>query len=224
MSHESIERTVLERRSVRAFTAKRVPQPLLRRIFEVAQSAPSNCNVQPWRVYVASGAARDRIRDGLVQAASTGRPQQPDFERGAEFCGVYRKHQIECAVALYSQLGVARDDEVGRGRAWLRNFQLFDAPHVAFVGMDREFRTSVALDVGIYVQTLMLMMTAHGIASCSMGSLRSYPDVVRAELGIPDEIGVLCGLCFGYEETSHPANRTRTTRAPLEENVTFREV
>ena len=83
---------------------------------------------------------------------------------------------------------VTRDRE-GRARAGLRNFQLFDAPHVAFIGMSKEFRTTVALDVGMYVQTLMLLMAANGIGSCPMGSLRNYPDIVREEFGVPDDVG-----------------------------------
>ena len=93
---EALERAVLRRRSVRGFTPERVPMEVLQRIFAVAQSTPSNCNVQPWRVYVASGAARDRVRDALVRAASAGQRPEPDFDRGATFTGVYRKHQVEC--------------------------------------------------------------------------------------------------------------------------------
>jgi len=220
---EAIEQAVVARRSVRGFRDERIPDVLLQRIFALAQSAPSNCNVQPWRVYVASGPARDRLRDALVVTASAGTRSQPDFEHGAKFTGVYRTHQVECAVALYNELGIERDDRPGRAKAALRNFELFDAPHVAFIGMSKEFRTTVALDVGMYVQTLMLLMTAHGIGTCAMGSLRNYPDVVRAEFGVPEDVGLLCGISFGYEDTAHAANRTRTTRSGVQDNVVFRE-
>lgn len=220
---EAVERAVLTRRSVRGFLPDPVPRPLLDRIFALAQSAPSNCNVQPWRVYVASGAARNRVQAALAGAVSAGVPGNPEFERGAKFTGVYRELQMECALALYSEMNVSLDDRAGRDRASFRNFELFDAPHVAFIGMSQEFGTTVALDVGMYVQTLMLLMTAHGIASCPMGSLRRYPDIVREELDVPEDIGILCGICFGYEDVAVPANRTRTTRAPVSDNVQFRE-
>lgn len=219
---EAIERAILTRRSVRGFTQTPVPDALMQRIFALAQAAPSNCNVQPWRVYVASGEARNRLRDALVGAASSGGHGEPDFEHGSKFTGVYRKHQVECAVALYSELGIGRDDRDARVAASLRNFEFFDAPHVAFIGMSKEFKTTVALDVGMYVQTLMLLMTAHGIGCCAMGSLRHYPQIVRDEFGVPQDVGLLCGLSFGYEDTDHVANRTRTTRAELGDNVTFR--
>ena len=79
----------------------------------------------------------------------------------------------------------------------------------------------MALDVGMYVQTLMLLMAANGIGSCPMGSLRNYPDIVRDEFGVPDDVGILCGLCFGYEDLAEPANRTRTTRSDVSDNVLF---
>jgi nitroreductase len=220
---EAVERAVLTRRSVRGFSPTPVPRHLLERIFTIAQSAPSNCNVQPWRVYTASGAARDRVRAALLRAAGEGVPSSPDFDRGGRFTGGYRALQVECAVALYSSMSIDRNDQDGRARAALRNFELFDAPHVAFIGMSKSFGTTVALDVGMYVQTLMLLMAAHGIASCPMGSLRNYPDLVRAEFGVPDDIGILCGLCFGYEDVAVAANETRTTRSELAGNVCFRD-
>lgn len=220
---DAIERVILTRRSVRAFLPDPVPRSVLDRIFEVAQSAPSNCNVQPWRIYVASGAARDRIKAALVSAVTERVRSNHDFENDAIFKDGYRKLQIECAVALYFEMDIARDDMPGRIRAGLRNYELFDAPHVAFVGMAKEFGPTVALDVGMYVQTLMLLMNANGIASCAMGSLRDYPDIVRAELNVPDDIGLLCGMTFGYEDVSIAANRTRTTRSSFSENVEFKE-
>ncbi len=216
-----LEAVMRARRSVRGFLPDPVPESTLRRVFQLAQVAPSNCNVQPWRVYVASGSSRDRIRAALVEVA--GQPGRPDFDRGADFKDEYRRHQVECAVALYKELGIERRDVEGRKRAFMRNYELFDAPHVAFVGMHKSFGSSVVVDVGIYLGHLMLALTAHGIASCPMGSLRSYPDVVRRELQVPEDIGILVGVCFGYENPAEAANRTRTTREPLSANVTFHE-
>lgn len=216
-----LEDLMITRRSVRGFLDKPVPEDILRKVFEIAQLAPSNCNIQPWRVYVASGAARDRIRDEMVQRVSKGHPPAFDFAYPGKFEDPYRKHQVECAVALYTEMGIGREDKMGRLKGIVRNFELFDAPHVAFIGMDKTFPQTVALDVGIYLQTLMLAMTAHGIQSCAQGSMRTYPDIVRREFGMPDNVGILVGISFGYENPEVPANRTRTTRAPLGENVKF---
>jgi nitroreductase len=219
---EGLDQVVRERRSVRGFLPTPVPPETLRLIFATAQLAPSNCNVQPWRSYVASGKTRDRVQQLLLERVDAQVPAAYDFTAGKNaFEGDYRRLQVECAVALYSEMGVGRDDRTGRWRAARRNFELFDAPHVVFVGMSKSFGVQVALDVGIYLQTLMLSMTAHGIACCPQGALRNHPSVVREVFDVPDDVGILCGISFGYEDPSVPANRTRVPRSPLEANVTF---
>ncbi|NDC42694.1 MAG: T9SS C-terminal target domain-containing protein [Chitinophagia bacterium] len=109
-----VETAIRTRRSVRGFTRETVPPETMRRIFETAQLAPSNCNVQPWRVYVASGPARDRIRSALIEQAKLGTPSNSDFEYTDRFEEPYRKHQIECAVALYNAAGQLLQQANGR--------------------------------------------------------------------------------------------------------------
>ncbi|MCK5886548.1 MAG: nitroreductase family protein, partial [Alcanivorax sp.] len=99
--------------------------------------------------------------------------------------------------------------------------ELFDAPHVAFIGMERDFGVTVALDVGMYVQSLLLAMTAHGVGACAQGSMRYYPDDVRELLGIPDSTAIVLGISFGYENADVAANRTRVGRVPLGDSVRF---
>ena len=106
----------------------------------------------------------------------------------------------------------------------MRNFEFFDAPYMAFIGMDQAFGTTVAIDVGMYAQNLMLAMVANGVHSCPMGTMRNYPDLVRDAFGLGDETRILFGLAFGYEDTSVPANRTRTTREPVSASVVMRSV
>lgn len=219
----SFEDVVYARRSVRGFLDKPVPQDVLERIFTIAQQAPSNCNIQPWKCFVASGESRDRIRQRLIDAVMNGESQRPDYDYPGKFTGEYRTRQVECAVAMYSKMGIGREDAAGRARAALRNFELFDAPHVVFIGMHKDFGTTVALDVGMYAQTLMLAMTAHGIGSCAQGSMRYYPDIVREEFGLSDDIRFLFGISFGYEDPDVPANATRTTRDPISESVVFKD-
>jgi nitroreductase len=216
-----LDQTIRNRRSVRGFLPKEVPDTLLRECLTLAQYAPSNCNVQPWRVYIASGAARDKLRDELVSAVREGRFEGMESPIDS-FPGTYRDKQISCAVEMYGHMGVGRGDKEGRDRAFLRNYELFDAPHVAFVCMDKSFGIGVALDVGMYVQTLMLLLSSRGIGSCAQASLRSHPKLVRGVLDIPENEQILCGLSFGYEDDAVPVNRTRQPRAPLEENVFFR--
>jgi nitroreductase len=148
---------------------------------------------------------------------------EPDFEPNAgKFSGVYRQRQVDCAVELYNNMGIARDDKPGRMRAQLRNFELFDAPHVVFIGMEREFGPTVALDVGMYIQSLMLAMTAYGVGSCAQGSMRYFPNDVREIFGEPASTAILVGISFGYEDPDVAANRTRVGRAPLADSVAFK--
>lgn len=219
----SLAEALHSRRSVRGFLDKPVPDDTLTQIFELAQLAPSNCNIQPWKVFVASGGVRDELRRRMVEKVTSGVPMEPDFEPNAgKFSGVYRQRQVDCAVELYNNMGIDRDDKPGRMRAQLRNFELFDAPHVVFIGMEREFGPTVALDVGMYIQSLMLAMNAYGVGSCAQGSMRYFPNDVREVFGEPESTAILVDISFGYEDPSVAANRTRVGRAPLADSVTFK--
>jgi len=216
-----LDRTIRERRSVRGFLPRPVPRETLEEVLGLAQQAPSNCNVQPWRVYIASGNSLETLRAALVEAATTG--ASPVMVTPIdEFLGGYRDKQVACAVELYSKMGIARGDRAGRRHASLRNFEFFDAPHVAYICMAKSFGIGVALDVGMYVQTLMLAMQSRGISSCAQAALRSFPELVAEHLGIPDDEQILCGLSFGYEDSAVLANQTRQPRDPFTSNVFFR--
>jgi len=219
----TLEEAVLKRRSVRAFLDKPVPREIIRRAFAMAQRAPSNSNIQPWQVYVASGVTRDAIRELLLSQFKLGFERVSDFTYPERFEGAYRERQVACAVAMYGQMGIARDDKLGRLNALMRNFELFDAPHVAFFCMDKSFPASVAVDLGIYAQTLMLAFTSLGVATCAMGALRNWTNIPREVFGFPQNLGVMFGMTFGYEDASQPVNQLRMHRSPVEECVTFME-
>lgn len=211
---------VLGRRSVRGFTSEIVPRETLEQVFALAQRAPSNCNVQPWRVFVVSGDRCRALSAAMIAKADVGDFGDPEDLMDA-FEGEHRRLQIECATEMYGHMGVARGDMPGRIAAARRNFELFDAPHVAIVCMLKRYGLGVALDVGMYVQTLMLALSSRGIGSCAQASLRQYPTLIRAQLGIPDDQRIMCGVSFGYEDATVAANRTRQRREPLASNVTF---
>ncbi|MGB3620230.1 MAG: nitroreductase [Ketobacter sp.] len=218
----TLAQAVNQRRSVRGYLDKEVPAEVLESIFTLAQRAPSNCNIQPWKVYVASGELKNRLRDQMVDLVVKGVPFDSDYDYPDRFDGEYRKRQVECAVELYNHMGIGRGDKEGRMRATLRNFQMFDAPHVVFIGMDKLFGASVAIDVGMYIQTLMLSMTAHGVGSCAQGSMRYYPKLVREAFNLDDDTHILLGISFGYEDTSVAANKTWIDREPLSSTTQFK--
>lgn len=217
----SVVEAVRQRRSVRAFHAREVPEATLRQIFSLAQLAPSNCNTQPWLVHVVSGAKCHQLRQRLTQAGMDPTQYGPDFPYDGNYPGIYKSRQHDAAAQLYGAMGIARDDRAGRGRAALRNFTLFDAPHAAFVFLPEHFGVREAADCGIYAQTLMLLLTAHGLASCPQAALSFHPKIVREELGLPNSLRLLFGLSFGYEDTDAAANHCRVGRAELDAAVTF---
>jgi len=217
----SFAKLLAGRRSVRGFLSEAVPDITLKAIFELAQKAPSNCNTQPWNVFCASGLTLQRLREELIQTASLDTEPKPDFPMLPGFDGVYRDRQVECAMALYGNIGVQRGDKEARKAAALRNFDFFDAPHVAFITMPSNFGIFNALDLGIYLQTLMLSMTSYGVSSCAQGALALYPELVRRVLDISEENAILVGVSFGFEDPSHPANKTILGRAGVDEVVSF---
>ena len=218
----SLVEAVSKRRSVRGFLDKEVPQQVINRIFEIAQQAPSNCNVQPWKAYVASGELKESLKKKMYENTTNKVSPNPDYSYTNSFENEYRTRQVECAVALYTKMGIGREDKEGRMRAVLRNFEFFDAPYIAFIGMDPSFGTTVAVDVGMWAQTLMLTMVAFGLHSCPMGTMRNYPDLVRQAFDVGDGTKILFGISFGYEDSALPANETRTTRDATSSNVVFR--
>ncbi|HIG39298.1 MAG TPA: nitroreductase [Gammaproteobacteria bacterium] len=221
MTEISLEHAIRSRHSVRGFLPKPVPQEVLLRVFELAQWAPSGTNVQPWQVYVASGTTRDTMRTEFMSRVKANQPSQPDHPDRGRMGDPWRERRRNCARVLYNAMGIAWEDKPGRAQASFRNFEMFDAPHMAFLCINEAFGKQSAADVGMYAQTLMLAMTANGLASCAQGTMGHYPDLVRETFDISPEVNVLFGISFGYEDIDVPANNARTTRASLEENVVF---
>ena len=217
----SVSEVLQQRFSVRAFKHTPVPQAVLGEIFALARHAPSNCNVQPCRAYVVSGASKDRLKQELVNAVSSGSPPNPDFEWDVKYQGAERERQFGSANALYSAMGIDRTDKPRRQIAMLRNWRFFDAPHAAFFTMAKYLKVKGAVDVGIYAQTLALLMTERGISCCMQGALGQFPDPARRMFGLPDDVGILFGMSFGYADDTAPANKTRTDRVSLDTMVRF---
>jgi len=211
----SVSEALQKRVSIRAFRDAPVPQATLEEIFALARQAPSNCNVQPCRAYVVSGASKDRLKDELVAAVLSGNPPNPDFEWNVRYQGVHRERQFGSAFALYGAMGIDRNDKERRQAAMLRNWQFFGAPHAAFFTMEKYLKMTGAVDLGIYAQTVAMLMTERGIASCMQGALGMYPDPARRMFGLPEDVGILFGMSFGYADLDAPANKARTDRVPV---------
>ncbi|OUR69947.1 nitroreductase [Bermanella sp. 47_1433_sub80_T6] len=217
----SVNEVVQSRVSCRGFKSDPVDESVLRDIFATAQQSPSNCNVQPWQVLVVSGKKKDELKNKLIQNVMTKGKPNPDFNWKVGYEGVHRDRQFGSAAALYGAMDIGREDKSKRQMAMLKNWAFFDAPHVAFFTMDKYLDIMGAVDMGIYAQTLTLLLQEQGISSCMQGALGQFPDPVKAMFDLPEERGILFGMSFGYADETAPANATRTDREALESSVIF---
>lgn len=213
---------VRERHSVRNFLPQPVREDVLRSVLEDAQRSPSNCNTQPWQTHIVSGSKRDVLSNALLAANAAGQ-MTSDFSFDInDFPGVYRERFREQGAAYYQALGIKRDDFDLRRDASRRNLEFFGAPHVALLFMPEVGdNVRVASDIGMYAQTLLLSLTAHGLGGVPQTSLGFYGETIRKELGVDPSLKLLFGISLGYPDRDHPANQYRINKAPVGESVTF---
>jgi len=207
------------RRSMRDFKPDPVPQDLIASVFGGAQRAPSNCNTQPWFAHVVTGETLEQLRADLPAKFAAGEIAL-DFPYDGHYEGVYKDRQYASATALYDSLGIAREQKVERKAWFMRNFNFFGAPAAAFFTLPTGFGLREACDLGMFAQTVMLGLTAHGLGSCPQTALAFLANVIRPTLGLGDHEQLMFGMSFGYP-TDAAVNQVRTERAALEDVVTF---
>ena len=209
-----------ERHSARAFLPDPIDRATLDAIFAAAQRAPSWCNIQPWRVTITVPPETARVSAALVAGAKSGLPRA-ELPYPLDYPSPYKEHRRACGHELYTAMGIGREDKAKRYDAWLRNYEVFDAPHLAVVACDRRLGPYPFVDVGVWLGYLLAACATAGIATCAMASISAYPDVLRRELPIAETDVILFGIALGREDTGAPANRCRTSRDPIDRNVTF---
>lgn len=168
---------------------------------------------------MASGGAIERLRTLLLRRFDEQHPARADFEFPSKYVGLYLQRRRQCGLQLYQSVGVERHDEDAARRQSRQNFQFFGAPHVAVMTTDARLGVYGAVDVGGYVQVLMLAMQAHGVSSICQAAPAVYSDDVKTALGIDASRQMVCAVSFGYGAPAHPANSFRTQRAALDEAV-----
>ena len=218
---EAFLNIVANRRSMRAFKPDPVPRAVIEAVMGGAQQAPSNCNTQPWFVHVVTGDMLEQLRATLPTQFAAGE-MALDFPYDGQYDGVYKERQYASATALYDALGISRDEKAARNNWFMRNFTFFDAPAVAFFTLPSQFGLREACDLGMYAQTVMLGLVAHGLGSCPQTSLGFMANVIRPALGLGDHEKLMFGLSFGYP-TETRVNQVQTERAALHDVVTFHE-
>lgn len=211
--HRAVARA---RHSTRAFAPQEVNGDELAQMLQEARLAPSGANLQPGRFWQVKGATREALSAALIRAWQADPVGREDYAYFPQPMPMHlRKRQVAAAQALYGSLGVGRGDSDGRHRQFARNFSFFDAPVALVVTIERGFGAGGFMDLGMCLHALMLAAQARGLASCAIGALASYPDVVRETLRLPTSELVVCGVALGWADPVAPVNATRTTRLPV---------
>ena len=212
------------RMSCRAFLPTPVPEATVRAILDAARQSPSGGNLQPWRVYALAGAPLAEFV-ALIRSRLPTHPRGEGSEYDIYPTGLwepYRSRRFKCGEDLYATIGVSREDRAGRLRQFARNFEFFGAPVGLFFCIDRRMGPPQWSDVGMYMQSVMLVARAHGLHSCAQEAWSAWHRSVGEFLGLPPELMLFSGMALGHRDESAPINRLRTDRAPLEEFAELR--
>src|SRR3979411_3320274 len=218
---EVLEDLLQERFSCRAFLPDQVPRATIDRVLTAAQRTASWCNSQPWQVVIASGEAKERFRKAIYAEASSGAPQDGDFEFPREYMGVYLELQRESGFQLYNTLGIARGDKAAYAKQALENYNFFGAPHVAIIHTTEALGVYGAIDCGAYVSNFMLAAQALGLGPIPQAALARHSLLIRRHFNLGDDRRVVCGISFGFADHAHKVNSYRTSRASIADTVTF---
>lgn len=208
---------IQSRWACRAFLDKAVSKEQIRQILDAARWAPSGVNAQPWRVAVVSGETKQRITDTLIQARDDKLPENPDYDfYPAEWVEPYKGRRKNTGLTLYGALGITKDDPAARKKAWYNNYHFFGAPVGLLIFIDKGMGKGSWIDMGMFLQNMMLAATGLGLATCPQASLAEYPDKVREILDIPTTQQLVVGMAIGYPDTQHPVNNYRLAREDVD--------
>lgn len=217
-----LDQLLSDRWSCRAYTRQQVPRPTIERLLRTAQRTASWCNTQPWQVIVTSGSGTERLRSELTaHVRSSAAAFAPDFDHPLPYEGVYRERRRASGWQLYNAVGVERGDREASARQSFENFRFFGAPHVAIITTDARQGVYGAVDAGLYVGSFLLSAQSLGLASIAQAAIATCSPFLHDYFQIPQDRKVLIGISFGYADLDHPANNYRTSRAGLDEVVTW---
>ena len=217
----NVYEAVHSRRAVRGFTDDPVPLEVLERVLTAAAWAPSGSNIQPWHSYVVTGAPLAQLKKVAVERVVAGDPwDDREFQMyPPDLKPPYRDRRSRFGKERYAALGIAREDWEARQRAAIGNWECFGAPAALFCFIDRGMGRPQWADLGMYLQTVMLLLRAEGLHSCPQMAWSQVRASVEEALSPPPELMLFSGVSIGYEDPA--VDYIRTMRAPLDETVTF---
>jgi nitroreductase len=194
---------------------------VLERVLSAAAWAPSGSNLQPWRIYVVTGQQLARLKKIAVERVAAGDPwDEREFAMyPRDLKSPYGERRSAFGKQRYSALGITRDDWGARQRAAIANWDCFGAPAALFCYIDRDLGRPQWADLGMYLQTVMLLLRAEGLHSCPQMAWSQVRETVADAVSPPEELMLFCGMSIGYEDSA--VGYVRTGRAPVDDTVTF---
>lgn len=214
------------RTSIRGFLDKEVPPDVIRRVISKAARSPSGGNLQPWHITVIGGPDMAELKKLMkARLADAEKSESTEYDiYPKELVAPYRDRRFQVGEDMYAHLGIPRDDKAAR-RAWFaRNYEFFGAPVGLFCTVDRRMGPPQWSDLGMYLQSVMLLLKEEGLDSCPQECWAVYPETIGKFLNIPPEQMLFTGMAIGYADPNAPVNRLMARRAPLEEFAEFRGI
>ena len=214
-----VTEAVDSRKSIRAFLDKAVDDSLIKELLEKSSRAASRGNLQPWKIYVINGKTMNSFHK--FQSEWT-EPETPAYAIYPEnLKEPYKTSRYEVADDMYSLLGIEREDKEARFKQVLKNYELFGAPAAFFCFVDRQMGRPQWSDLGMFLQTFMLLAREAGLDTCPQEAWAMKQESVTAFVEAPDELMLFCGMAIGYQDESEKVNELRTSRRPIEDWTVF---
>ena len=216
----SVSEALRSRITVRDFLDTAVPEDVLRTILTTAMRSPSGGNLQPWKIHVMQGEALRRFTEVSVERTLAGELEEPTFRAyPSPLWEPHRSWRYKLGEDMYALLGIPREDKAGRLRWFAENARFFGAPVGMIITGDTRLEMPQHMDIGILLQSIMLLAREHGLHTAPQGWWRNWTSVSHELLDIPDGQHVLVGLALGYANPDAPVNGLRADRAGADEVI-----
>jgi nitroreductase len=210
----TVSEAVKLRKSTRGFLRKPISNKLIKNLLIKAAQAPSGGNLQPWRIYILNKKSMSSFMSFQKTWAHSSEPAYEIYP--AKLKEPYRTDRFEVGEEMYSLLGISRDDKDARIQQVMKNFDFFDAPAALFCFIDKQMGPPQWSDLGMFLQTFMLLAQEVGLATCAQEAWSLKHECVKHFVKADDDLMLFCGMAIGFQDINNPINKLKTTRQPLD--------